>query len=146
MGAHAAIAAVGDDTTSLGLLDLNLTRRGYAVFLALVSQVDAGWAPPAAHDVLVIDLEAPEPQCWELAARVRAQPWAAASPLLMLTVCEPYPQHLRAVAAHRHVRKPWSVPELIAALEPLLPGTHRPAPRQGARLDCAPDGGNHALG
>jgi DNA-binding response OmpR family regulator len=121
--AQGAIAAVGDDETSLGLVHLNLTRRGYAVFLALVSQVDAGWAPPGAHDVLVIDLEAPEPLCWELAARVRAQAWATASPLLILTVCDPYPARLAALLAHGHVRKPWSVPDLISALEHVLATT-----------------------
>jgi DNA-binding response OmpR family regulator len=120
---QAAIAAVGDDETSLSLVHLNLTRRGYAVFVALVSQVDAGWAPPEAHDVLVVDLEAPEPVCWELAARVRARPWAMAAPLLILTVCEPYPERLATLPADRHVRKPWSVPELITALEHLLRST-----------------------
>jgi DNA-binding response OmpR family regulator len=122
--ARVAIAAVGDDETSLGLLHLNLTRRGYVVFLALVSQVDAGWAPPEAHDVLVIDLEAPDPLCWELAAWVRAHPWARASRLVILTVCEPYPERLAALSAHRHVRKPWSVPELVTALQDVLASTN----------------------
>ncbi len=118
--ARAAVAAIADDATSLGLLHLNLTRRGYTVFVALVSQVDAGWAPPDAHDALVVDLEAPDPLCWELAASVRARPWARASPLLILTVCEPYPERLAALPADRHVRKPWCVPTLIAALEDIL--------------------------
>ena len=117
---RAAIAAVGDDETSLALVHLNLTRRGYTVFLALVSQVDAGWTPPDVADVLVIDLEAPEPLCWKLAARVRARSWAAVTPLLVLTVCEPYPEQLAALPAHGHLRKPWAVPDLIRALERVL--------------------------
>jgi DNA-binding response OmpR family regulator len=122
--ARGAIAAVGDDGTSLGLLHLNLSRRGYVVFMALVSQVDAGWAPPEPHDALLIDLEAPDPLCWELAARVRAQSWASTSPLLILTVCEPYPERLASLPAHRHLRKPWSVPELVAALGDVLASTN----------------------
>ncbi len=115
-----AIAAVGDDATSLALLRLNLDRRDFAVFLALVDAVEQGWEPPAPHDVLVLDLEAPEPLCWEIAARVRARPWARTSPLLLLTVCAPYADPIAALDVHRHVRKPWSVPALIAAVEAAL--------------------------
>lgn len=118
--ARAAVAVVSDDEVSLALIHLNLARRGYAVLVALHEHVEQGWEPPRPPDLLVLDLAAPDPHCWELARQVRARNWARPLRLLLLTVCEPYAHRLAELVTHRYVRKPFAVDELVSAVEAVI--------------------------
>jgi DNA-binding response OmpR family regulator len=115
--AGAAVAVVSDDNLSLALIHLNLARRGYAVVVALLDHVEQGWQPPWPPALLVLDLVAPDPYCWELAERVRRRHWARTPRLLLLTVCTPDAHRRISLAAHHHIRKPFTIAELVEAVE-----------------------------
>jgi DNA-binding response OmpR family regulator len=116
----ATVAVVSDDGVSLALIHLNLARRGYAVLVALLDHVEHGWQPSRLPDLLVLDLAAPDPECWELAGQLRALDWARSLRLILLTVCEPYADRLAEVMTHRHVRKPFAVADLLDAVEQVI--------------------------
>ncbi|HLH24369.1 MAG TPA: hypothetical protein VK066_17745 [Chloroflexota bacterium] len=115
-----AVVVLSDDDMSLAMIHLNLARRGYSVLLALLEHVAQGWSPPASPDLLIVDLAAPEPRCWEITAWVRALPWASRVRLLVLNPCWPDAAWLARLAAHRHLRKPFAVDHLMAAVEDAL--------------------------
>ena len=118
-----AVAIVSDDDVSLALIHLNLARRGYAVVVALVHHVEEGWQPLRSPDLLVIDLDVPEPACWEQAAWLREQAWAHHTPLILLNHCWPEAEWLRRLGAYRHIRKPFAVEDLVTAVEGALATT-----------------------
>jgi DNA-binding response OmpR family regulator len=129
--AQTAVAVVGDDDVSLALIHLNLARRGYSVLVALLSHLAQGWQPTGPLDLLLVDLTVPEPQCWERTAELRALSWAQPLPLIVLNQCWPDAEWLARLAAHRHLRKPFAMDELIAAVEdalPRRPGAEEQAP------------------
>ncbi|SRR5579884_1585036 len=115
-----AVAIVSDDDVSLALIHLNLARRGYPVLVALVVHVEQGWQPLRPPDLLLVDLTAPEPACWEQAAWLREQPWARGARLIVLNACWRDAEWLRRLGAHTHLRKPFAVEQLVTAVEAAL--------------------------
>jgi CheY-like chemotaxis protein len=114
------VAVVSDDEVSLALIHLNLARRGYGVVVALVHHVEQGWQPLRRLDLLVVDLAAPEPACWEQAAWMREKPWAREARLIVVNDCWPETEWLKRLGAHRHLRKPFAVADLVTAVEDAL--------------------------
>jgi DNA-binding response OmpR family regulator len=115
-----AVAVVSDDDVSLALIHLNLVRRGYAVVVALVHHVEQGWEPLLRPDLLVVDLDVPEPACWEQAAWMRERSWARDVRLIVLNPCWPEAEWLNRLGARRHLRKPFAMADLVSAVEDAL--------------------------
>ncbi len=98
-----------------GLSDLvawNLARRGCEV-----RQV--AWAPCCSvprqplgdADLIVVDLDCPEPTCWRAAVRVREH--FKRRPLVFLAHDPPDAGRLRRLQPSRYVQKPFGIDELL---------------------------------
>jgi hypothetical protein len=112
-----------DDRLS-ALLALNLTRRGFTVG-------QERWTPccgsdqqalPAA-EVVIVDLDCPEPSAWRGAARARQR--FPEQVLLLLGYGWPDFGRLDALRPCGYLRKPVAIGDLLRALHELTPATQR---------------------
>lgn len=118
------VLVCGVDEALSELLALNLARRGFEPCRARWAACcgDAEAAPPPA-ELIVADLDCPEPDAWLGAARAREL--FPARPLIYLGHGWPDLQRLRSLQPCGYIRKPFAVDELLRLLRELSPVPHR---------------------
>jgi len=125
---HAARVLVVDDANDLRLLMTSTLRRaGYDVYDAgsgdealawLADQGPSGWV-----DVMVLDVQMPDVDGWEVLARLRADPARYGSPRVLVCTVKNGPAdraRARDLDAADYLAKPFSISDLtekVAALQ-----------------------------
>jgi DNA-binding response OmpR family regulator len=106
------------------LVALNLTRRGFSIRRERwAACCDAGETSANQADVVIVDLDCPEPECWRGGTRARRRfPDCA---LVYLGHGWPATERLRAVQPCGYVRKPFGMGELLRVLGELTPVAQR---------------------
>lgn len=104
------------------LVRINFERRGIGVH-------QAAWAPCCGavegapvggvpvYDLVIADLNCPEPTCWRGPALLRQV--YPSHPLVILTDCWPSSGRLSACAPCRYIHKPFTIEELLRAVREL---------------------------
>ena len=110
---------VEDDVKMAGLIRRGLLEEGYAADVASKGE-DAVWiASATAHDVIVLDVQLPGIDGFEVCRRLRAA--GVWSPVLMLTARDAVEDRIEGLdtGADDYLTKPFSFAELLARLRAL---------------------------
>lgn len=127
-GSQAARVLVVDDASDLRFLMATVLRRsGYEVFEAgsgdealdwLADQGAQGWV-----DVIVLDVQMPDVDGWEVLSRLRADPGLYGRPLVLVCTVKNSQadrQRARDLAAAGYLAKPFVISELMAMVAALV--------------------------
>jgi len=107
-----------DNRTLSDLMTRNLTRRGFEVD----EHPLPGAGAPSDHgvpDLAIVDLSCPEPEMWQRASGIRAM--LPGIPMVLLGHAWPTSARLGPLQPCAHVRKPFAIDELLAAVHVALP-------------------------
>lgn len=120
-GIHRTVLVIDDNHDLLELFRRYLTGHPYLVQSA--SSVDEGLAlvQRSLPDAIVLDLMMPGRDGWEALAALRRDPALTAVPVIICSVLHE-PELAHAMGAQCVLKKPVGAPELLAALEAVLPG------------------------
>ncbi len=114
-----ALLLVEDNELNRDMLSRRLSRKGYVVDMA----VDGGEAlevlDPARHAVVLLDMDLPVVDGWEVARRLRADPKTAKTPLIALTAHAMSGDRARALDAgcDEYETKPVDFARLLEKIE-----------------------------
>ena len=134
------VLVVEDELKMAGLLRRGLEEEGYAVDLAATGQ-DAVWAASTGpYDAIVLDVNLPDVDGFEVCRRLRVDGrWA---PVIMLTARDAVADRVTGLdaGADDYLTKPFSFSELLARLRALIRrGAHeRPATLRSGDLELDP--------
>jgi DNA-binding response OmpR family regulator len=125
-----SVLIVEDERDLAELLAVNLGRAGYQTFTASDGRQALALASAKRPDLVLLDLMLPTLSGTEVAARIRADPVLAETPIVMLTAKAEEVDQLvgLAVGADDYITKPFSVKVLLARVEAIL---RRATPRTG---------------
>jgi DNA-binding response OmpR family regulator len=117
-----SILIVEDERDLAELLVLNLDRAGYQTFIARDGQEALTMVARSRPDLVILDVMLPKLSGTEVAARLRADPSVAHTPIMMLTAKSEEMDQLvgLAVGADDYITKPFSVKVVLARVEALL--------------------------
>jgi CheY-like chemotaxis protein len=107
-----------DDATRTGYAKY-LTGNGYDVISASTGNDALTAAQTSTFDVVVLDMQLPDIDGWEVARRLKASPTTAKVPIVALTGADLPHERVSAMRAgcDRHVGKPCRPGELIDAIQ-----------------------------
>jgi CheY-like chemotaxis protein len=108
------------DGSLANLVTWNLEHRGFAVLRAAGAPCCEP-LPPAtpAPDVVIADLNCPEPRCWDGVSQLRER--FGRQPLILLSHAWPPTHRLRAIQPYGYLKKPFAIEELLKILHQVLP-------------------------
>jgi DNA-binding response OmpR family regulator len=110
------------DPTLSDLMRVNLERRSIGVHQATWAPCcgaveDAPKSSAPLYDVLIADLDCPEPACWRGPTLLRQA--FPSVPIVILTDCWPSSGRLKDCAPCRYIHKPFTINELLCAVREL---------------------------
>lgn len=119
------ILIVDDKATSRELLRTVLERQGYAVTEAADGEEALQKARAESPDLIVLDLQMPVRNGYEVLGELRQDPRYAALPIIAITASAMQGDRERALAAGftAYLTKPVALAQLRAEIRRLLPGS-----------------------
>ena len=118
----AKVLLVEDNEMNRDMLSRRLTKRGYAVAMAVDGQQGIDMALSEKPDIILLDMSLPIVDGWEVARRIKANPASAGVPLIALTAHAMASDRERAISAgcDDFDTKPVELPRLLGKIETLL--------------------------
>lgn len=120
--AHRLIMVVDDSITIRRVTERLLTRKGYRV-ITLKDGLDAmASLQTESPDAVLLDIEMPRADGFEVAAFIRNTPRIAHLPIIMITSRsgDKHREHARSLGVNRYLIKPYQEDQLLAELRALL--------------------------
>ena len=116
------ILLVEDNEMNRDMLSRRLTRRGYAVVVAVDGQQGIDMARSEAPDLILMDMSLPVMDGWEATRRLKAAPDTAAIPVIALTAHAMASDRDKALEAgcDDYDTKPVELDRLLVKIERLL--------------------------
>ncbi|HEX3243818.1 MAG TPA: response regulator [Chloroflexota bacterium] len=117
----ARILVVDDTPQNIRLLDAVLTPRGYDVIPATSGQEALNAVAERSPDLILLDIQMPVMDGYEVCRRIREEPATRALPIVMITAAGDQ-EKLRALeaGADEFIAKPFNQAELLARVKSLL--------------------------
>src|ERR1700733_13535023 len=118
----ARIVLVEDNEMNRDMLSRRLTRRGFAVTMAVDGAQGLDMAAETHPDLILLDMSLPVIDGWEAARRLKANPEVAGTPIIALTAHAMSDDRVRAIEAgcDEYDTKPIAYTRLIQKMETLL--------------------------
>ncbi|TDU25696.1 chemosensory pili system protein ChpA (sensor histidine kinase/response regulator) [Panacagrimonas perspica] len=120
--AHRLIMVVDDSITIRRVTERLLTRKGYRV-ITIKDGLDAmASLQTETPDAVLLDIEMPRADGFEVAAFIRNTPRIARLPIIMITSRsgDKHREHARSLGVNRYLIKPYQEDQLLAELRALL--------------------------
>jgi two-component system cell cycle response regulator DivK len=116
------ILLVEDNAESRDMLSRRLARRGFDVHVAVDGREALFAAQETRPDLILMDMNLPDIDGWEVVARLRAAPDTQAIPIIALTAHAMAGDRERALAAgcNDYDTKPVEFARLLAKIEALI--------------------------
>jgi len=116
------VLLVEDNEMNRDMLSRRLTKRGYAVQMAVDGQQGIDMAVSAKPDIIILDMSLPVVDGWEAAKQIKANPASQNVPLIALTAHAMASDRERAISAgcDDFDTKPVELPRLLGKIEALL--------------------------
>jgi two-component system cell cycle response regulator DivK len=116
------VLLVEDNEMNRDMLSRRLTKRGYAVAMAIDGQQGIDMAVAEKPDIILLDMSLPVVDGWEAAKQIKANPLSAGVPLIALTAHAMAADRERAMSAgcDDFDTKPVELPRLLGKMEALL--------------------------
>ena len=116
------VLLVEDNEMNRDMLSRRLTKRGYAVQMAVDGQQGIDMAVSAKPDIIILDMSLPVVDGWEAARQIKANPASQNVPLIALTAHAMASDRERAISAgcDDFDTKPVELPRLLGKIEALL--------------------------
>jgi len=116
------VLLVEDNEMNRDMLSCRLTKRGYAVVMAIDGQQGIDMAVAEKPDLILLDMSLPVVDGWEAAKQIKANPLSAGVPLIALTAHAMAADRERAMSAgcDDFDTKPVELPRLLGKMETLL--------------------------
>ena len=113
---------VEDNELNRDMLSRRLERKGYEVVIAIDGGEGERMAASSAPDLILMDMDLPVIDGWELTRRLKAQPATAAIPVIALTAHAMAADRERALAAgcDDFASKPVEFAQLLGQIEAQL--------------------------
>src|SRR5919197_5107305 len=115
MGEPPRILVVDDDAGIRDVLDLALTKAGYAVALAEDGAAALAMIEAVAPDVILLDMRMPVLDGWAFTEAYRRRPGRRA-PIVVMTAAGDAPGSAAHIAATGYLAKPFDLAELLACV------------------------------
>ncbi len=117
------ILLVEDNEMNRDMLSRRLARRGYAVQVAVDGQDGLQQVQRQPPDLVLLDMDLPVIDGWEVARRLKADEATRAIPIIALTAHAMVGDRDRAIEAgcDDYDVKPVELPRLLSKMEALLP-------------------------
>lgn len=118
------ILLVEDNELNRDMLSRRLARRGYEVSVAVDGEQGLARVREQRPDVVLLDMNLPLVDGWEVARRLKADPETAAIPIIALTAHAMVGDRDQALQAgcDDYDTKPVELPRLLGKIEALAPG------------------------
>lgn len=115
---------VEDNELNRDMLSRRLARRGYEVSVAVDGEQGLARVREQRPDVVLLDMNLPLVDGWEVARRLKADPETAAIPIIALTAHAMVGDRDQALQAgcDDYDTKPVELPRLLGKIEALAPG------------------------
>jgi CheY-like chemotaxis protein len=120
----ATLLYVEDNLANLSLVEtILLSRPGWRTIPAMQGQLGVELAREYLPDVVLLDLHLPDISGDEVLRRLRADPWTAGIPVIVVSADATGTslERLRAAGADAYLTKPIDVDEFLRAVERFLP-------------------------
>ena len=116
------VLLIEDNEMNRDMLSRRLTKRGYAVVMAIDGQQGIDMAVAEKPDLILLDMSLPVVDGWEAAKQIKANPLSAGVPLIALTAHAMAADRERAMSAgcDDFDTKPVELPRLLGKMEILL--------------------------
>lgn len=113
------ILVIEDDAFTLEFLSKKLREQGYAVDTSEEGEVGLYKARSCDYDALILDVNLPGLNGWELLKRLRK---TKKTPVVMLSSCSSIEERVRGLdaGADDYITKPFELPELFARLRAVI--------------------------
>ncbi len=113
---------VEDNELNRDMLSRRLERKGYEVVIAIDGGQGETLAASSAPDLILMDMDLPVIDGWELTRRLKSRPATASIPVIALTAHAMADDRARALAAgcDDFATKPVEFAQLLAQIEALL--------------------------
>ncbi|MCH9683966.1 MAG: response regulator [Deltaproteobacteria bacterium] len=121
----ARILLVEDNEMNRDMLSRRLVRRGYTVRVAVDGQDGLDQVHAQSPDLVLLDMDLPVIDGWEVARRLKAAPQTRGIPIIALTAHAMVGDRDRALEAgcDDYDIKPVELPRLLGKIEALVGGT-----------------------
>ncbi|HET7854557.1 MAG TPA: response regulator [Candidatus Methylomirabilis sp.] len=118
----AKILLVEDNEMNRDMLSRRLTKRGYAVVVAVNGSEGVVKAGSESPDLILMDMDLPVVSGWEAARQLRAAPETQAIPIIAITAHAMVGEREKAIAAgcNDYDIKPIDFPRLLEKIETIL--------------------------
>ena len=116
------VLLIEDNEMNRDMLSRRLTKRGYAVVMAIDGQQGIDMAVAEKPDLILLDMSLPVVDGWEAAKQIKGNPLSAGVPLIALTAHAMAADRERAMSAgcDDFDTKPVELPRLLGKMETLL--------------------------
>jgi two-component system phosphate regulon response regulator PhoB/two-component system alkaline phosphatase synthesis response regulator PhoP len=123
--ARERILVVEDEESLVDILTQALKRQGYEVYSALDGDTALDIVSLLKPDVVILDIMLPEMDGWEVCRRLKNSPETAEIPIIMLTARREEKDVVEGlnIGADDYVKKPFSLPELLARIKVIIKRT-----------------------
>ena len=123
------ILFVEDDDMSRDVISTRLLRSGFDLVMVEDGQKALDMLATRSFDLIILDMSMPVLTGWEVAARLKANPATAATPILALSAHAMSGDRKKALDAgcNDFDSKPVNLPRLLGKIEALLGKTSSPA-------------------
>lgn len=131
------ILVVDDNPQSLKLVRVVLARRGYEVHTASDAREALAWLEGATPQLVVLDLQLPGLDGYELARRLKADLRLGAIPIVALTAyaMKGDEERARAAGCDEYVTKPFDTERLPTLIAELLQRAQLSPDRRGRKME-----------
>lgn len=123
--ARERILVVEDEESIVDILTQALRRQGYEVHSALDGDTALDLAALLMPNLVILDIMLPEMDGWEVCRRLKSSSETADIPIIMLTARREEKDVVEGlnIGADDYVKKPFSLPELLARIRAILKRT-----------------------
>jgi len=116
------IIVVDDEKDILNLVKRILTRGGFEVITALDGKEGLAKVYSEAPDLMILDINMPEMDGWEVCQKIRGDPLYKHLPIIMLTVRRTKEDQVKGLdlGGDEYITKPFYPQELLARVKTVL--------------------------
>lgn len=116
------ILVVDDEKAILDLVKRILTRGGFEVITASDGEEGLAKVYSEAPDLMILDINMPEMNGWEVCGKIRGDPLYKHLPIIMLTVRKKKEDQLKGLdlGGDEYITKPFYPTELLARVKTVL--------------------------